>query len=65
MDNCTYNKIKILHELSKVSGFIERYARKDARAVRHAGCHAAMQRLHSDLQRHLKALHRELKKAKL
>ncbi len=62
MDNCTYNKIKLLHELSKVAGFIERYARKDSRLAKHKDCEKVIHHLHQDLQTHIKQLHQQLSK---
>lgn len=31
MENCTYDKIKILHKLSKIIYFIDQYALKDSK----------------------------------
>lgn len=30
LDHCTYDKIKLLHELSSLAWFIEQHAKKDA-----------------------------------
>lgn len=65
MDNCTYNKIKLLHEMSKLVGFIELYGKKDAQSAKHKECHQVLDHLHRDLHEHIKQLHKELSKAKL
>ena len=65
MDNCTYNFIKILHETSKLNGFIETFAKKDAKALKHGRCSLIIEHLHRDLKMHMDQLHKELTKKKL
>lgn len=65
MDNCAYNKIKILHEISKLAGFIETFAKKDAKSAKHMRCHQHLEHLHRDLQEHMEQLRRELAKKEL
>lgn len=59
MDNCTYNKVKLLHELSKVAGFVKMYAINDAKGA-HSKCKSYMTRLHKDLTSHLEKLQKAL-----
>ena len=63
MDDCTYNKNKLLKEINKLAGFIKKYAKKDAKAAKHTGCGKFMTYLHNDLTKHMKQL-KDLKKKK-
>lgn len=65
MDNCTYNKMKLLHELSKLTGFIEKHAKEDAKASKHNSCVKAIDALHADLLKHIKTIQAELGKIKI
>ncbi len=65
MDNCTYNKFKLIHELSRLTGFIERYGRKDARAAKHGQCEKALEALHQDLHKHMEQLRKQLEGKRL
>lgn len=65
MDNCSYNKIKLLHELSKLTGFIDKYGRKDAKSAKHQGCHQLLNQLHQDLHGHMEKLRKEIGKVRL
>jgi len=62
MDNCTYNKIKVLRELALVNGFVQRHCPKDAKAARHGHCHKEFMDLQKDLDKHTAALRRALAK---
>lgn len=50
LDNCTYDKIKILHELSCILWFIKKHALEDAR--QESECTDLLQRLHADLEKY-------------
>lgn len=65
MDNCTYNKVKLLHELSKLAGFIQKFGRKDAKSARHGECHKLLNHLHKDLHTHMEQLRKQIGKRKL
>ena len=60
LDNCTYNKIKLLHEVSSLLWFIERHAINDAKVAGDAGCIEMLQQLEQDLQRHLERLRQNM-----
>jgi hypothetical protein len=64
MDNCTYNKTKLLHEMAKLTGFIEKYAKKDAKSAKHGKCSKMINDLHKDLKKHMDTLSKALGKAK-
>ncbi len=60
LDNCTYNKIKLLHEVSSLVWFIERHALNDAKVAGDAACAEIIQQLGEDLQRHLERLRQNM-----
>ena len=65
MDDCTYNGAKLLHEMSKLAGFIEKHAKKDAKAAKHAQCGKILKHLHNDLTEHMEQLRSLLSKKKI
>lgn len=56
LDNCSYNKIKLMHELSSMLWFISHHAINDAKAAGDASFVEALQVIEEDLQRHLERL---------
>ena len=50
LDNCTYDQIKILHELSMLEWFIKKHALEDAR--NNDECTELLKRLHADLEKY-------------
>ena len=65
MDDCTYNKIKLLHDMSRISGFIEKHCREDARRAKHKDCQQIIDHLHKDLTVHMEGLRVILAKERL
>ncbi len=65
MDNCTYNKLKLMHELSKIKGFIDKFGKKDAKKNKHHSCDRILIELRKDLVKHMKALHKAVDPEKL
>ncbi len=63
MDNCTYDLIKIMHELSRVNAFIEKHGLKDSK--KNETSKNALENLQKDLVEHMRALHKELSKCKI
>lgn len=55
MDNCKYNKVKILHDLSALCWFIQKHALEDAKKANDADCVKKLQELSKDLEKHLEA----------
>lgn len=58
LNNCNYDKIKLLYKVSKLASFIERHAIKDAKANGHQNCVDIYNELKDDLERHLESLRR-------
>lgn len=56
LDNCSYNKIKLIHELSTLAWFIDKHALADAQKAGDQACIDALQALYRDLTKHLEKL---------
>ncbi len=56
LDNCFYDKIKILHHLSCMLWFIEKHAEENAKKEGDEECHAFLDRLEKDLEKHVQEL---------
>ena len=54
MDNCTYDKIKILHDLSRLLWFIKNHAHKEV--PESDPCHEIINNLKKDLEAYQTAL---------
>lgn len=54
MDNCTYDKIRILHDLSRLLWFIKHHADKEISA--NDPCHEIINNLKKDLEAYQTAL---------
>ena len=53
LDNCTYDKIKILQELSSLLWFLQKHAHKEVPAS--DACHRLIQDLEKDLEKYVAA----------
>ena len=62
LDNCEYNEIKLLHELSSLQWFLKQHAIKDAQAANHEKCKEFMEFLAHDLEKHIGALREKMGK---
>ncbi len=60
LNNTQYNKIKILHLLSKTSWFIQECAKKDAKTAGHDLCLKEYEDLQKILNNQIDILHRSL-----
>ncbi len=56
LDNCFYNKIKVLHKLSCLQWFLKKHAHDDAKKVDHGECHEFFEKLEKDLGEHVAEL---------
>jgi len=59
-NDCTYNKVKLLHELSSLSWFIQKHAHDDARAVKDSVFSDLLKSLDADLQKNIVSLKKNL-----
>jgi len=53
LDNCNYDKIKVLHELSCVAWFLEKHGLQDAKSVGDEQCCKVFENLKKDLEKHI------------
>lgn len=56
LDNVSYNKAKLLHEIACMQWFIEKHALKDAQAAGDSECYEMLMLLQKDLQKYLERL---------
>lgn len=60
LDNCSYNKVKMMHELSSLLWFIQKHAKLDAQAAGDIDCIQMLEELERDVQKHLERLSKSL-----
>lgn len=60
LNNCYYNKIKLLHELSSIVWFVEKHALKDAQEASDQECVKTLQDLSKNLDQHIDNLKKQL-----
>lgn len=56
LDHASYDKAKLIHELSAIVWFIENHAKKDAQAKGDIKCHDLFELIAEDIEKHLPAL---------
>lgn len=56
LDHCTYDKVKLLHEISKIVWFIEKHAKQDAKNANDMECHDLFEKLAQDLEKYITQL---------
>ena len=61
MENASYDKIKLLHQVSELIWFIEKHALKDAEQEGDTCCAEVLKQVHADLEKQLVALQKTLK----
>ncbi len=60
LKHCTYDKIKLLNEMSSIVWFIEKHAKEDAKNANDTQCHELLEKLAQDLEEYIDALHKML-----
>lgn len=53
LDHCTYDKIKLLHEISSLVWFIEHHAKGDAKTAKDVACQELLDKLAQDLEKYI------------
>lgn len=61
LDDCTYNKVKLLHQFSEQLWFIQKHALKDASIACDDRCTNVLMDIERDLQKYIEQLHKEIK----
>ena len=56
LSNCNYNKVRLLHDLSRIDWYLENHAKKDAKEGGHELCHAVCDDIHKDIEKHIEKL---------
>ena len=56
LEDCNYNIVRLIADLSKISGYLKRHAIKDANDVDQPHTHALMEEIHSDIEVHIEKL---------
>ncbi len=56
LDDCFYNQIKLLHDLSCAHWFINKHAKGDAKKVGDDKCYSLLEKLEKDLEKYAIAL---------
>ena len=60
LENCNYNKIRLLHDLSRVAWYLDKHAKKDAKSSGHAKCHTMCIALEKDLGKHMESIRKAI-----
>jgi len=62
LDNCKYNKVKLLADLSSIVWFIDKCCKKDMQAANEEKCcQDSICNLRDDLEKHINKLQEQLK----
>jgi hypothetical protein len=56
LDNCTYNRAKVMHELSKICWFIEKHALADAQKAGKNEDLEFLKKLSNDLSKYINTM---------
>lgn len=60
LSHCTYDKVKIIYELSKMLWFIEKHAKQDAKNEQDSTCYDNFEKLAQDLEKHIAQFKKDL-----
>ncbi len=56
LDHCTYDKVKLVYELSKIVWFIEKHAKQNAKNAGDMKCHDVFEKLAQDIEKYINQL---------
>lgn len=62
LDNCKYDKVKILHEVSSLAWYLEKYAKENAEKADDKQCYEIYDTMLQDLEKHIQILKEALSK---
>ncbi len=60
MENASYDKVKLLHQLSELVWFIDKHALKDLQEAGDNCCLNTLKEVHTELEQQVKALQKTL-----
>jgi hypothetical protein len=53
LNHCNYNKVRLLHDLSRIVWFLKKHAKEDAKKEGHEACMKMCEDLEVDLEKHI------------
>lgn len=53
LKNCNYDKIRLLHDLSRIAWHLDKHAKEDAKNGGHDWCGGMYEELRLDLEKHI------------
>ena len=56
LNDCNYNKVRLLHDLSRIVWYLEKHAKQDAKKEGHKLCHVVCDDIRKDLEKHMEKL---------
>lgn len=56
LSDCNYNKVRLLHDLSRIVWYLKKHAKEDAKKHGHPLCHAMCEDMEKDLEKHIDKL---------
>jgi len=56
LDDCKYDKVKILHEISSIAWYLEKHAKENAEKAGDKKCYEIYDNMLSDLEKHIQVL---------
>jgi hypothetical protein len=62
LDNCTYNTVKLMHDLSGLAWYLKHFCQKDVKACRSKECQKLFMQIQKDLEKNIALLEKSLKK---
>lgn len=60
LEDCNYNKIRLLHDLSRMNWYLKKHAKADAKKAGHEECHKLCLELEKDLEKHIEKLRKTI-----
>ena len=56
LNNCNYNKVRLLTDLSRITWYLKKHAKEDAKQHGHELCHAMCEEIEKDLEKHIEKI---------
>lgn len=60
LKDCKYNNVKILHEISCLTWFIDKHAKTQAQNAGDKACEQLLEKLYDDLKKYIDQLEKEI-----
>ena len=56
LNDCNYNKVRLLHDLSRINWYLKKHAKEDAKKHGHPLCLAMCEEMEKDMEKHIDKL---------